>query len=78
MAAKDPKQRTRSAAIAGRARVAQADPEAMTAARRAGAARANSPGTLARRIVAAWPDLSRVERDEIREILAPLLPRARG
>lgn len=76
MAAKDPAQRTRSAAVAGRARVAQADPAEITAARRAGAAAVNSPAALARRIVRKWPELSRAERAEVRAILASLIPRS--
>lgn len=73
MAAKDPHVRRISATAAGRARVAQADPAAMTAARRAGAAKANSPTSLARRLVKAWPDISAEVRAEVRDILAPLV-----
>lgn len=73
MAATDPQRRALAAATGGRARVATAGPGAMTAARRAGGIKTNAAPTLARRIAAAWADLTPAERAEIRETLAALL-----
>lgn len=62
-------------AAGGRARAAALSPEERSAIARAGAAKANRPASLARRIVDAWPSLSRAERAEVREILAAVMPR---
>jgi acyl-CoA reductase-like NAD-dependent aldehyde dehydrogenase len=75
MAANDPDVRSGVARQGGLARVAKADPEEIARARRSGAAATNSAVALARRIVKAWPTLSRTQRAEVRDILAPLMPR---
>jgi hypothetical protein len=69
----DAETRQAVAAAGGRGRA-----EALTAAQRseiarAGARAANSPAGRARSIVKAWAALTRAERAEIREILAPLM-----
>lgn len=78
MAAKDPAKRAQIAATAGRARVANGDPADVARVARAGAAAVNSPAGLARRIVKAWPAMSRAERAEVDGILATRAPKPRG
>lgn len=57
----------------GHARAAALTAEERADIARQGAARTNSPAALARRVVKAWPALSRVERAEVREILAGIM-----
>jgi hypothetical protein len=78
MAAREPGVRSAAARIGGLARVAKADPDEMRRTRQAAAAAVNSPTALARRIVKAWPGLSRKERTEVREILAAVMPKVAG
>lgn len=73
MASNDPGVRKTVASLGGRARVANADPDELTATRRAAAAAANSPAARARSIVKAWPGLSQSERNEVRRILAAVM-----
>jgi hypothetical protein len=61
----------------GKQRWTDGDPEEVAATRRRAAATTNSPASLARRLVKAWPALTRAERAEVRAILAPLMPRDR-
>jgi len=76
MAATDPDRRRTVAAEAGRVRAA-GDPDELFAVRGAGGRNANSILSLAKRVAAKWPDASRAERAEVREILGPLMPRPR-
>lgn len=78
MAATDPERRREIAASGGRARAARTDHEALAAAGRKGATALHDPATLARRLVAHWPDLDRGKRAEIRAILKSLQPRERA
>lgn len=73
MAAHDLEKRRAVAAAGGHGRKEKADPATLTASGRAGAAAANAPATLARRIAKRWPDMTREERAEVRAILRPLL-----
>jgi len=57
------------ARVAGQARVAAMKPEEHSALARQAAAKANSPASRARSIVRAWPTMSRVERNEVLDIL---------
>jgi len=68
-----PETRRAVASAGGRARVDALTPEQATELGRAGAARANAPAALARRIARRWPELTREERAEVRAILRPLL-----
>jgi len=77
MAAHDPEKRREVAASGARARNATADPVEAFAARGAGGKAANSPASLARRIVKKWPEMTRAERAEVRAILAEIVPRTR-
>jgi hypothetical protein len=69
----DPETRRVVASAGGRARIDALSPEQATVLGRAGAARANAPASLARRIAKAWPALSAEERAEVRAILRTLL-----
>ena len=60
------------ARVAGRARMASMTPEERSDVARAGAAAANRPAALARRIAKAWPELPAFERAIVLKILAPL------
>jgi hypothetical protein len=64
------------AATGGRGRAEALTPEERAESARTAARSAHAPATLARRIVKAWPELSRTERAEVREILAVLAPRS--
>lgn len=75
MASYDKDVRTAAARAGGLARIAKGDPAELLATRRAAAAAINHPAALARRIVKAWPTLSRAERAEVRAILAAIKPR---
>lgn len=75
MASSDKAVRTAVARAGGLARMAKGDPAELLATRRAAAAAINNPAALARRIVKAWPGLSRTERAEVRAILAVIKPR---
>ena len=57
----------------GRARAAKVAPAEQFAARGRGGSAANKPASLARRIAKQWPDLTRAERAEVREILKGVL-----
>lgn len=74
----DPATRQRVTSAGGQGRAAALTPEQRAAIASAGAAASRSPAALARRIVKAWPDLSRAERAEVREILAPIMRAAGG
>jgi hypothetical protein len=69
----DPATRARVTAAGGRKRAASLTETERAAVARAGAAAVNSPAGLARRIVSAWPELSPLERTEVRRILAAVL-----
>lgn len=70
-------ERKAASARGGKKRWTEGDPAEVAATRRSAAAATNAPANLARRIVKAWPELSRTERAEVRAILAPLMPRPR-
>ncbi len=78
MAAHDPERRREIAASGGRAR-ADRDHDMLSAAGRAGAAKAHTPEALARRLVKKWRtgELSRAELAAVRTILAEMMPRPR-
>lgn len=65
--------RARVTAAGGRARAEALTPEARAASASKAARAAHSPAALARRIVKAWPDLSRAERAEVRDILRSVI-----
>jgi hypothetical protein len=67
----------RHGAAGGNARAAKLAPDRRATIARSGAAAVNSPAALARRIVRAWPLLTRAERTEVRAILAAVAPRSR-
>ncbi len=69
--------RKAASARGGKKRWTDADPDEVAATRRLAAAATNAPVALARRIVKAWPGLTRAERAEVREILAAIMPRER-
>jgi hypothetical protein len=72
-----PEDRQAVTSAGGRARVEALTPDERAELGRAGAAAVNSAAGLARRIVKAWPELTRAERAEVRAILAPLAERPR-
>ena len=74
----DPETRQAVTSLGGHARAAALTADERAAIARVGARATNAPAALARRIVKAWPTLSRSERAEVRAILAPVLPRPRG
>lgn len=69
-----PEKRRAVTSAGGRARTAALTPEQAAELGRNGAAAVNSAVGLARRIVKAWPTLTRAERAEVRAILGPLMP----
>lgn len=69
----DPETRQRVTSAGGHARAEALSPERRSEIGRSAAAAINSPAALARRIIKAWPSLSRAERAEVRGILAPIM-----
>ena len=70
-----PETRKAVTSAGGHGRAAALTGEERAAVARSGGRASHTPASLARRIVKAWPGLSRAERNEVRAILAPLMPR---
>src|SRR5689334_11188185 len=69
----DPDTRRRVTSAGGHGRAVKLTPEQRAASAAAAARAMHSPASLANRIVRAWPDLSRAERAEVRQILATIM-----
>jgi hypothetical protein len=65
----DSETRQRVTSAGGRGRALALTPEERAESARTAANSAHRPANLARRIVKAWPSLSRAERAEVREVL---------